>query len=235
MLLNFQIISFIAIIILVVSSIYSVLIHEIYIVSLILNILVGLLLLVFIFFPSHIEIFSIISGIYSSTYFVINPDNTMSVLMFFICVSTLYARGFFNRKIKQKFVLAVVIFLGFWLSGLRNGLDTFFSSGIQVLGYAFSCFCILFFILIKPNRKTDEEINKILDLSKYDGLKKRDAEWLNEVIKKTKYETIAIQSEMTEGAVKNRFRQIYKILNVGDKIGFLNKYYGYTVCFSENS
>ncbi len=46
--------------------------------------------------------------------------------------------------------------------------------------------------------------NRILDLSKYDSLKKRDAEWLIQIKNKTKYETIAINYGMTEGAVKKQ-------------------------------
>ncbi len=76
--------------------------------------------------------------------------------------------------------------------------------------------------------------NRILDLSKYDSLKKRDAEWLIQIKNKTKYETIAINYGMTEDAVKNRIRFIYQVINVGDKIEFLNKYSDFRISFGDD-
>lgn len=75
--------------------------------------------------------------------------------------------------------------------------------------------------------------NRRLDIKEYPDLKKRDAEWLSEIILGNKYEMIAIESKMSLGSVKNRFKIIFDVLETGDKQGFLNKYSEYEICFGE--
>ena len=75
--------------------------------------------------------------------------------------------------------------------------------------------------------------NKKLDKKKYPDLKKRDAEWLAAIIQKTKYEAIAIDSSLSVGTVKNRFRIIFDELCVGDKQGFLNKYSDFEILYGD--
>lgn len=222
-----------AILILSAANILSFFSHSIFYPLLITNLISISLLIVFLFFPSRIEFYSIISGIYSAFYFLFEPENAMCVFQFFIFIAILYIRGYFNHNRKFKNILTGIVFLLLWLSQLRFGLKIFFNSSIQIVSTTVTCFCVIFFInyYFKDFYSTQNK-NKILDLSKYDSLKKRDAEWLVQIKNKTKYETIAINYGMTEGAVKNRIRFIYQVLNVGDKTGFLNKYSEFKISFA---
>jgi len=80
------------------------------------------------------------------------------------------------------------------------------------------------------------DINTIrrLDLKEYPDLKRRDAEWLYEIIRGNKYESIAIEAKMSLGSVKNRFKIIFDVLETGDRQGFLNKYSEYEICYGED-
>lgn len=75
--------------------------------------------------------------------------------------------------------------------------------------------------------------NKKLDIQKYSELKKRDAEWLAQIVNGVKYDTLAIDYNMSLGSVKNRLRVIFDELKVGDKQGFLNKYSDFEICYGE--
>ena len=79
----------------------------------------------------------------------------------------------------------------------------------------------------------DETSDHILDIKEYQKLNKRDAIWLCNILKKKKYEAIAIDSKITLGAVKNRFKLIFNELCVGDKQGFLNTYSDYKIYFGD--
>ena len=79
-----------------------------------------------------------------------------------------------------------------------------------------------------------ETQEKKLDLKKYKNLSRRDAEWLAEIIKKTKYDAIAINSDVSLGTVKNRLKIIFQTLEVGDKRVFLNRYSDYEIMFGSD-
>lgn len=76
--------------------------------------------------------------------------------------------------------------------------------------------------------------DKILDLSAFPDLTIRDTEWIELILKETKYETIARKYNLSEGTVKNNFARIFKILNVSDRIHFMSVYGGCKV-LKENS
>lgn len=59
----------------------------------------------------------------------------------------------------------------------------------------------------------------------------RDAEWIELILRETKYETIARKYNLSEGTVKNNFARIFRILNVSDRIHFLSVYGGCKVIY----
>lgn len=231
----FRLLAITASLILISSIIVKSLLGQLLLSNIIFNGSSCILLLAFLFFPSHIEIFSFISGFYSIVIFTVDPENPMCVFLYFICISILYARGSYNKNRKTKNAITIIVFLLLWISQIRFGTEIFIASSLEIIAYSFSCICILFFFNFYIKDKVSfSNKEKILDLSKFEGLKKRDAQWLVSIKNKEKYQSIAIESQMTPGAVKNRLRLIYKILNVGDKTGFLNKYSDFKIIFGDD-
>ena len=73
--------------------------------------------------------------------------------------------------------------------------------------------------------------NKVIDISTFPDLTIRDAEWIELLLRETKYETIARKYNLSEGTVKNNFARIFRILNVSDRIHFLSVYGGCKVIY----
>ena len=71
----------------------------------------------------------------------------------------------------------------------------------------------------------------VIDISTFPDLTIRDAEWIELILRETKYETIARKYNLSEGTVKNNFARIFRILNVSDRIHFLSVYGGCKVIY----
>lgn len=121
------------------------------------------------------------------------------------------------------------------ISETRFGKEVFFNSFIDKIAYSFVMFLCLFFfqIYIFDLFEANNSDNK-LDIQKFPELKKRDAEWLVEILNGEKYEALAINYHMSLGSVKNRLKVIFDEIGVGDKQGFLNKYSDYEICYGDN-
>ena len=193
---------------------------------------ITLLLFIYLaFFPTKLEVLSISCLIQCFCCFYFDVGNTMGILMYFLGVSILYSRGFYIKKANLKKILTGIIFctlITFSLLKSRENALLFF---VIFFGYTFVCLLIIFFIRSYFFDVAENESLKILNLYHYKGLTNRDAQWLNMILEKTKYSAIAINDNMSIGAVKNRIGYIFNVLEVGDKIGFMNKYYGYKIIY----
>ena len=104
------------------------------------------------------------------------------------------------------------------------------------MGYSILLFMILALIvtaIYKNQHSIATDDSKLLDLQKIPTLTKRDANWLIAILKGEKYETLAIDSNVSIGTVKNRLKFIYKILGVDDKQDFVDRYSEFEICFGE--
>lgn len=70
-----------------------------------------ILFLIVILFPAKMGLFSILSFIYGTIILVFEPENNLGILMFWLSIVTLHARGFFNQKKKLKEIITTIIFL----------------------------------------------------------------------------------------------------------------------------
>lgn len=237
-LLIFRIFSIFASLILIYSNIMKLINFEknaLVIQALIINFFCIILFIFVSIFPTKIALCSAVAFLYAFIILFNEPENNMGIFMFYLGISSLSARGFFNNYAKIKYIISYVILLGLVLTEFRFGSDIFLQSFLDKTGFSFVYFVSIFFI---QAYKTDMfkvlEEKEILDLKKYDKLTKRDAEWLVKVINKEKYESIAIEEQLSLGTVKNRFKYIYKELNVGDKQGFLSIYSDSKICFGDD-
>lgn len=160
----------------------------------------------------------------------------MGLFMFILTVAMLYARGFYNIHKKQKNIFTIIIFILLNLSQMRFGSKIFLNSLIQTVGFSFIFLLIIYFL--NAAIQNDYNINnssKKLNLKNYNKLTIRDALWLIQIQNKVKYDAITIKSKVAPGTVKNRFKFIFSVLEVGDKQGFINEYSTFEICYGEYS
>lgn len=180
-----------------------------------------------IFQPLKFELYGILSFAYSIVLLTDGCFSLMGILMYCVSITVLYNKGFYQKFPKIKIFITVLVFLIVSLQSIRYGLKVFFQGLISSLEYIF-IFSIFLYILYKQafiDRKLASA--PILDLSKFPELSIRDKEWIKLLLTETKYSTIANQYKVTEGTVKNRMRQIFKILSVADRLTFIATYSKY--------
>ena len=73
--------------------------------------------------------------------------------------------------------------------------------------------------------------DKILNLANYKGIDRSDLFLLQDILDNKKYKEIAQKLHGSEGALRNKLSRIYKILEVGDRTGFLSIYSGYKLVY----
>lgn len=238
-----RIISLLAIIILVISNTRKVeflgleesVKFNLFLFAFVVNCISIILFFLLVIFPTRVEILSLVASLYGITTILFEPSNNIGILMCGLSIMSLYARGMFNKhkRIKEVIVFIVLIILIF--SELRFGKEIFINCFFEKLAYIFVFLLCLFFM--KAYIFDIFETNSLdckLDIQKFPELKKRDAEWLIEIINGEKYESIAIDYHMSLGSVKNRFKVIFNEIGVGDKKGFLNKYSDYEICYGDD-
>ena len=197
-------------------------------VGIILNFISIVLFFIVVLFPTKFEIFGVTVLYYSVWIEITEPVSGIPLFLFLLSATIFLARGILYKHKRLRAVIFFAIYLFFVLLPLRYGWFTFCKSIVQNLSFTLASGAILFFFsLVVQNAP----IEKSLNLSNYEGLTKRDSEWLNAILNNEKYEAIAIDYHMNLGSVKNRFKVIFDTLEVGDKIGFLNKYSDYTISF----
>lgn len=202
---------------------------------LLLDMLCFFLFIVLIFKPHKFEFISLMSFSYAIGILACSIEyevNIMSFFMYILGVSCLLFRGFYNKKTKFKVIITVVFYFALLTTQIRFSLYLFFEYILAVFGYGLVFAISLFFLIEHFNQKKGSQTvaeNKILDLSQYPDLSERDKLWLHKVQSDAKYETIAKESNVSLGTMKNRMHQIFKIIDVPDRISFLSIYGGYTI------
>lgn len=192
------------------------------------------LFLFVIIYPLKLGILSSISLLYGIMILVFEPMNNIGILMYGLSIMILYARGMFNKRKKVKEIIAFAFFVALILSELRFGKEIFFSCLLVKVAYSFTFFlCLFFFQAYTFDMFEAVTSNKKLDIKKFPELKKRDAEWLVEILNGIKYEYLAINYQMSLGSVKNRVKIIFDVIGVGDKQGFFNKYSDYEISYGD--
>lgn len=194
----------------------------------------ALILILLIFMPTNFFLFGIICIIHYVTILIDQPENNMGLLIFITGILVLALTGFFRKKGKIKTVFFALIFQISIFSEIRFGSYNFIFSIFSKIHFFFIMILILLFAFRLSLDKLIFTSDKILDLSAFPDLTIRDTEWIELILKETKYETIARKYNLSEGTVKNNFARIFKILNVSDRIHFMSVYGGCKV-LKENS
>ena len=185
------------------------------------------------FYPEHLEIISLLSFIFalSCSFDICNP---MAPLMFMLSISTFAYRGLYQKHKHFKIILTVVVGIFIFFIDFRFGLKNGFASLTTKMAYSFVAGLSIIFAsqFYSHSQKTNR---KVLVISKYPELTKRDCEWLNKIKDGMKYDAIAIEDGLASSTVKNRLREIYKIIECGDRQGFVSLYRDWEVIFNEDN
>ena len=185
----------------------------------------SLLLLLFIYLlckPYKLELVALVAFPYALIVLLDRRTTPLSVNLFAVGMIALYSRGLLRNHPVRKAVISVVGFLVPAILRLRFGIDEFVLWLPDTVVHIFSLGII--FVLLQSGhqlRKKAHPDEEILRLSDYPELLERDREWIRLALDNTKYDTIAYQYGVTSGTVKNRMRQIYKILGVCDRLSMI--------------
>lgn len=174
--------------------------------------------------PAEFWLFGALAVIYSAAVLFDQPQNNMGILIFITGILVLALTGFFRKKGKIKTALFTLLYVVLIFSELRFGLKIFVSSLISKSLFFFTLVVIILLSFRLALGKLIFTGDKILDLSEFPDLTLRDAEWIELILKETKYDTIARLYGLTEGTVKNNFGRIYRIIGVRDRIHFMSVY-----------
>ena len=185
--------------------------------------------------PKKFILIGIISLWYSISISFRGSENMMCIPMFFLAFGTFLVRGFFLKHKKIKIVLFICIFLYELLIPLHFGIAAFIQSAISKI--AFSLLFILSSFFVSEFRISrilfDTNTIKVLNLAQFDGISRCDVDLLEKVLKNKKYKEIASELHGNSGTVRNRLNKLYDILQVGDRTGFITKYYGYKIVYEQ--
>ena len=186
-----------------------------------------------IFNPQKFILIGLIALFYSVDILLSNTQFPyMGIPMFALSIATFAIRGFFlkNKKIKISIFAATYIIC---LVVPVFYVDHFLDYLIIKIAISFVIFIAIFFFIeyakqIASRQATKE---KILNIASFKGLERSDMYLLQQILDNKKYKEIAQNIHGSEGALRNKLSKIYKILEVGDRTGFLTIYSGYELIY----
>ena len=206
------------------------------IISLFLNCIIIFFSVILIKQPHRFLLISIASLLFSIVDEIYNTDSYSSFLMLAVAIATFLFR--FNYKSHKKLALVVFIpvILFDFLFQLTKGTAIFVEMTWQKIEFLFAFAISTFFFCeySKQNFLRETLKDKVLNLADYKGIERSDLYLLQDVMNNVKYKEIAKKINGSEGALRNKLGKIYKILEVGDKTGFLTIYSGYTLIYEPN-
>lgn len=156
----------------------------------------------------------------------------MGIPMFTLCIATFAIRGFFLKNKKLK----ISIFAAFYIISLILPVfydDNFIEHLITKIAISFVMIIAIFFLIEYARQRGSIQAtkDKTLNIAYFKGLERSDMYLLEQVLDNKKYKEIAQNIHGSEGALRNKLSKIYKILEVGDRVGFLTIYSGYKLIY----
>lgn len=157
----------------------------------------------------------------------IDDGNIIGTLCFTITIALLQKLGFFSSHKKTKISLIMVCpILALIFQAHNNDGINFVISMMHIFaaGFLLSILISIIYPAIVPDTTTEYK-EKVLDPLKFS---KQDIEFLNAVAKGDYYDKIAKMNNMSESKVKARMVELYKMLEVKNKVEFLTLYSRHT-------
>lgn len=157
----------------------------------------------------------------------IDDGNIIGTLCFTITIALLQKLGFFSshRKTKISLIMVCPILALIFQAHNNDGINFVISMmHIFAAGFLLSILISIIYPAIVPDTTTEYK-EKVLDPLKFS---KQDVEFLNAVAKGDYYDKIAKMNNMSESKVKARMVELYKMLEVKNKVEFLTLYSRHT-------
>ena len=214
-------------------SSYSIKIQFIRFLNCFLNITIIIFSCLLILWPHKYLLIGIGSFLYSITMSLVNSDSYMSLIMLFVSYSTGLIRIRNKKEQNIYFILFVLFYFFELISPLSKGLNVFLDYFLSKIGISIALFISFFFFYEYAKQKGIRcgTKDKILNIAQFKGLDRSDMFLLQDILNNMKYKDIAKKIHGSEGALRNKLSRIYKILEVGDRTGFLTIYSGYKLIF----
>lgn len=160
----------------------------------------------------------------------------MGIPMFALSIATFAIRGFFFKNKKLKISIFATIYILCLVIPVFY-IEYFFDYLIVKIAISFVILIAIFFFTEYAKQMASRLATKekILNIASFKGLERSDMLLLQQVLDNKKYKEIAHSIHGSEGALRNKLSKIYKILEVGDRIGFLTIYSGYELIYEPES
>lgn len=167
-------------------------------------------------------------SLYYTVVTIIEGGNYTSFFFFIFTMLSAYRNGFLIKNMKRKVTASLILFFLLFVTQIRFGFDVFFESIIKIFA--------LLLLLTVIALMLSEEVKKFIQsnqpsrlvLREYPDLLERDKVFLKAVFAGEKFDYIASSNSMAPGTLRNRMREIYKIIGVADKTELLIRYSGCT-------
>ncbi len=191
----------------------------------IMNSLLMVMLVYLLWRPYKLEIVALVAFPYALIVLLDRRVTPLAVNLFAVGMVALYSRGLLRRHPVRKALISVAGFLVPSIFRLRFGTDEFLMWLPDNIVHIFS-FGIIFTLLQSGHqlRKKANPNDEVLCLSDFPELDERDKEWIRLALDNTKFDYIAKHYKVSSGTVKNRMRQIYKMLGVSDRLSMIVAY-----------
>lgn len=199
---------------------------------LVLDTVTALCFILLFFNPEKLPLFSLVSFAYGASN-LIAPGNNGEIgigfSMLLLGFSALWVRGFFKKKKAIKIFCSVFFLILIVLLNLFFNTDTFERVLRYILGYSliFSVILLMlsnFFLESKYSTLSGRKILDLRDQISNGLLKERDIKWLKQILDGEKYSAIARESAVSDGTMRNRIREVFKIIGTSDKKQFIAIY-----------
>ena len=157
----------------------------------------------------------------------IDDGNILGILCFTITIALLQKLDFISNHRKTKISLILVCPVLALIFQAKNNEDiVFVISMMHIIATVFllSILISIIYPAIAPDTTTEYK-EKVLDPLKFS---KQDIEFLNAVARGDYYDKIAKMNNMSESKVKARMVELYKMLDVKNKVEFLTLYSKHT-------
>lgn len=203
------------------------------IITIIINIIVCIFAIILIFHPQRFFLIGIGGLLYSLSLSFFSGQNSMGIMMLSVAISTFLIRYGNNKSKKFPVIFFSSIYILELLFPLFRGAEDYFRIVMLKFGLTFTLIVsVYFFTEYAKHAGIKQGTNeKILNLALYPGLERSDLSLLQEVLNNVKYKEIARKLHGSEGALRNKLSRLYKILEVGDRTGFITLYSGYELVY----
>jgi len=153
-------------------------------------------------------------------------ENLIYLLIFTLLSA--YRSGYLKNHAKNKLIASSLLFTLLLITQIRYGLDFFIGTIFVVFGTILILLVTALFLSEEIKKFIKLNHPEVLMLNSIPNLTDRDKNYLRSIFKGEKFAYIASSNYVTLGTVKNRMREIYKILGVADKTELLIRYNDYS-------